>query len=385
MSRKDVAVLDIGSSKLRVVMAQSTGCKSFNITGISEIEYSGFNSGEFLDSEELYSCLNKAITTCEESAEQHISKLYVGLPAEFLFCSVKEASVQFDSRKKILKSDVEYLTDKANEFKNNQDLTLISADAISFCIDGRKISEAINQKGQKLFAKISYQYAKSEMIRLLNECFSKIGLSSVVYLSSASSQIELLSQNARTDIAVMVDCGYITSHVSVISGDALTFLGSFSMGGGHIMADLAQCLEINYSFAEILKRKLALSVSPDENEKIEIVKDGEIKTVSYKLANDIACSRIEIISKAIEKCIELSGEDYPKYFPIFLTGGGISLMKGIKQFLSKTLSQPVEIITYDGPLLSKPYHTSIVGLVKNALKKEKEYDKSFLAKIFKKW
>lgn len=259
MSKKEVAVLDIGSSKLRLIIAQKTSGKNFNILGMSEVEYAGFYNGEFIEDEDFYAALNKAILNAEQSAQTHISKLYIGLPAEFLYCKIMEGNLSFQSRTKITKLDIDELKDKNNEYKYVPNLTLISVDPVYFTVDGKKVSNPIGIKGEKLFAQISYQYAPSEQILKINSCLSKLGLSSVEYLSSPLAQFNILPVHARNDMAIMIDCGYITSSVAIIRGNALLYLGSFSLGGAHIMTDLAECLNINYTVAETLKRKLVFN------------------------------------------------------------------------------------------------------------------------------
>ncbi len=384
MAKKGVAVLDIGSSKLRLVIAQKTSGKNFNILGMSEIEYAGFYNGNFIEDEDFYAAINKAIISAEESAQTHISKLYIGLPAEFLCCLVKEGTLSFESKKKITQPDIDLLLNQNNEYKYLSNMTLISADAVYFTVDGKKVASPIGEKGEKLFAQISYHYSSSEIILKINSCLSKLGLASVEYLSTPMCQLQILPQNARTDLAVLIDCGYLTTSVSVIRGDAILYLGSFSLGGAHIMTDLAECLNINYPIAEALKRKLVLSLVPEQDQTIEVAYEGNIKNVPLSLTNEIVCARLDIIAKGIDTCIELSKLDYPKFYPVFLTGGGISLLKGARQYLSKQLSRPVEIIFDDSQILSKPYYSALVTLTETAIKKECSNEKSFLAKLFKK-
>lgn len=139
MAKKEVAVLDIGSSKLRLVIAQKSSGKHFNILGMSEIEYAGFYNGDFIEDEDFYAAINKAIIAAEESAQTHISKLYIGLPAEFLCCLVKEGTISFETKKKITQADVDLLLDQNNEYKYLSNMTLISADGIYFTVDGKRL------------------------------------------------------------------------------------------------------------------------------------------------------------------------------------------------------------------------------------------------------
>lgn len=127
------------------------------------------------------------------------------------------------------------------------------------------------------------------------------------------------------------------------------------------------------------------SLSPDQEQTIDVAYEGKLKEVPLSLANEIVCARLDLIAKGIDTCIELSKLDYPKFYPVFLTGGGVSLLKGARQYLSKQLSRPVEIISDESQILAKPYYSALVTLVETAIDKECDNEKSFLAKLFKRW
>lgn len=376
---KKLAVLDIGSSKIRVAII-SANAKDYNMLGYGESEYAGFSDGEFLEEDTLKHALGLAISNAEASAGLHIKNLYLGMPAEFLTVVNKSATLQFGSRKKIIAEDIELLKDQANDFKYNNDLTLIDVTAVDYVLDnGKKTISPVGQKTEKLTANLSYHLADTTKINLLNKIFEELGLLSVEYVSSALCQcLYLLDDAVRKDYAMLIDCGYITTHIAISKGQGLLYLGSFSIGGGHIMADLAECLKIGYNDAETLKRKLVLSVT-DEKQEYEL--PGGIK-VPAGTTTDIALSRIEMICQIIEKCIDLSGVNYPKYFPIYLTGGGLSMIKGAKEEVSKCLGRTVEIVNGNSPLFTRPFTSSLVALCQYAVDKSKTVNNSFLSRLF---
>ena len=377
---KKLAVLDIGSSKIRVAVI-SSNAKTFSVVGYGECEYAGFCEGEFLEEDGLKYAFGLALSNAEASANFHIKELYVGLPAEFLTVVNKTATLQLGSKRKVVQSDLQILFDQANDFKYNSDLTLIDVTTLEFALDnGKKLDDPLGKKTEKLTGDLSYQLANSQVINLLNNVFENLGLTSVEYVSSPLCEcLALLDENARKDYALIIDCGYISTHIAICKGGGLAYLGSFSLGGGHIMADLAEVLELNYNDAETLKRKLVLTV--ENNEQTYEIPGGQ--PVNAILANDVAKSRISMICQVIEKCIELSNINYPKYFPVFLTGGGLSMMKGVKEEVSKELGRSVEILNSNTPQFTRPFNTSLTSICQMAFEKNKKANNSILSKIFK--
>ena len=384
MAKKKIAVMDIGSSKIKVAYLNLKHKKSFDVISVGESSYAGFENGVFFEPDKLVSALGEAIKQTKTS--EPLKELYVSIPSEFLIAKTKQVSTNFACKRKIRKQDISALMDEGNDIKFNKDYTLISCDAISYVLDKQKvISHAENQKAQHLTATFGYIYADNDCIMKLNSCFKELGLLSVDYVSSPLTEfLCLLDKNARKELAIIVDCGYITTHVLIGKNNGLLSLNSFSVGGGHIMSDLAQILKIYFEQAEELKRKALIMQNESSAGGYEITKSGYLYEASANAVSSIIKARLDMIGQAINKSLEISKIEYPKYMPVFLTGGGIALMKGAKEYLSKILDRHIEIINAKSPQYAKPNYSSLMSLCDFACEKEFESSRLFLAKIFAK-
>ena len=205
----------------------------------------------------------------------------------------------------------------------------------------------------------------------------------VEYVSSALSEsLYLLDPEIRDSGAILIDIGYLSSFVAYVKGDGILNLKAFSVGGGHISADLCQVLQLSFKEAENLKRKVVLSLAADDNDYYEVNVNGNITPVSAKLTNEIVASRLDDIVNLINRClIKMKGNNY---LPIYLTGGGICLVKGGKDYLSKGIGENIEIITSNVPQMNRPNYSSILGLLDIALKEKKNENLSLIDRI-KNW
>lgn len=376
--------MDIGSSKIRVACLNLKHKKSFDVLCVGESSYAGFANGAFLEPEKLCSALGDAIKAAKMG--EPIKELYVSIPSEFLIVKTNQVQTNFAFKRKVKKQDISALMDEGNDIKFSKDYTLISCDAVSYVLDRQKVVvNAENQKAQNLTATFGYVYADNDCIMKLNACFKELGLISVDYVSSPLTEfLCLLDENARKELAIIVDCGYITSHVLVGKNNGLLSLSSFSVGGGHIMADLAQVLTIDYAQAEELKRKALVMQNAASTGGYEITKNGYLFEAQANTVSLIIKARLDMIGEAIKKALEISKIEYPKYMPIFLTGGGIAMMRGAKEYLSKLLERHIEVLCAKSPQYSKPTHSSLMSLCYFACQKEFESSRSFLAKILAK-
>lgn len=375
MPKTTVAVLDIGSSKITVMVALKGVDTSFKVLGVGEAEYSGFYDGKFIDESELKYAIGLAISNAAKNSGCEIKKLYVGIPAEFCFCSVENVSIDFPKRKKITDTDVYDLYEKANSLKTDRDVMLLKASTIEYKLDHEIVCNDIRQaKAYTISANISLIYVYSDIINNLNKCFEELDVELVEYKSSAYVESKYLIENEND---VLVDCGYLTTSVTAVRNKSLVMLSSFSLGGGYITADLFEGFKLKYSNAESLKRNLVLDFKPKMTDTYEI----ENVKHSAQDVNAIANYRLGQLAKTINKALEKNKiENVNK---ILLTGGGISYLKGVSTCLSNLLQKPVDIVAPPVVLLNKPHMSSILGLLDDVLSIEEKNKSSFLAKLMK--
>ena len=383
MAKSYVSVLDIGSSRVSVLVGTSGINSTFVIKGQGEASYAGFGEGEFYEPEKLGAVISSAITRAEENAGYAIRHLYVGIPAEFCNCVCKTISSTFSTRKKISQEVLSEHYEKAYEDKENQ--TLISCNAIyNILDDGKRALNPTGCKTSKITSMVSLIFAQDDFINTINKILQSLGVERVTYVSSSLCEAQcVLEPEARTGAGMLIDIGYITSSVAVVRGQGLLMLNSFSLGGGHIMADLAECLNISFAEAEQLKRRIVLSLNPTEKDFYELPGAGATKQIPIKMANEIVMARLDMICTCIQKCISLYAKETADYIPLFLTGGGVCYIKGAKDYIAKRLGRNVELAFPPLPELNNPSYSCILGLLSYAIKEEEKNKISFLAKLLK--
>ena len=89
-----------------------------------------------------------------------------------------------------------------------------------------------------------------------------------------------------------------------------------------------------------------------------------------QIANEVASYRIEELAQVIAKCVQMWTNGSGAYLPVYLTGAGISKLKGGRDYLAKCLGRNVNYGTPTLPGKDKPEFASIYSLVNEALKSE---------------
>jgi len=341
MVNKFNVIIEIGSEKVWAVCGSQGVNNSFNIISFESAPYSGFLNGEFIDEISLKLAIGELVTSLENSIKKPIDSCFVGVPSEFCLVECQNATLSFEKPTKITNDIMqEICVQAAYKCATKKDFALINKAPIYFaCEDGRKILNPQNRKATKLDGEISFVFAKKTFLKTLSTILKDVGFINFEFLSEPLAEsLYLLNYQTRETGAILIDVGYITTGVMQVVGDGLKNLKAFSLGGGNITADLAEVLKLKFNDAEKLKRNMVLSLEPTESEVYSLDTGGKAVPVNAKTANEIVEKRIEQIASFITKCIN-SFEDVTLDTPIYLTGGGITKLKGAKDFLSKLIAR----------------------------------------------
>jgi len=387
MAKKEVAVLDFGSSKISILIGERGINNTFHIKGKGESNYAGFVDGEFLEEQDLKTALGVAITNAMNHSGKKIKKLYVGVPAEFCYSELKEATQAYPNKRRINDNDIYTLFDSVDSYSQTMDThTVINRSPIYFILDdGRKVVDPNGSITNKLSAQIGFVLAKKAFINLIDELLAELSITNVQYTSSVLAEsLYLLEPEVRDRYAILIDAGYITTSVALVRGDGVLSLNAFSVGGGHITGDLSQVLNLKFNEAEKLKRKVVLSLDASDDDFYETVVDGVVTPFPAKMVNEIIEDRLSMIASTINKILHSVRVSYPDYIPIYLTGGGLSYLKGAKDFLGKAIGKNIEIISPPVPELNSPHYSSVLGLLNLALDEEEGGAENVFGAIFSK-
>ena len=363
-------VFDIGSLKLRAVIAKKGLNNTFNIRGFKEYEYDGFFQGDFIMPEKLSLLFEQIVSDLDVAPNKDLDKVYIGVPAEFSSVSRTEVSINFTSRRKIKQSDIDSLFYMASEKAKNSAVEVVSVSPISYNLDdGRMTFEPLGEIASNITAYLSIVYADKKFIDLFNNIVAGLGFDKVEYLSEPLSQgLYIIPKDKREDLSLLIDVGDLTTNISFVKGNGLYALTCFSRGGGFITNDLAEAFDLSMNEADKLKRQIVLSLKGKPNDSYEISADvGKIIKIPLNSANEVVSYRIDEIAQVIAKCVQMNTKEYLSYLPIYLTGAGITKIKGGRDYLGKGLGRNVSYGLPPLPGKDKPELASIFSLLNNAL------------------
>lgn len=365
--RNNVAVLDFGSSKITLVVGNKKD-GYLNIIANGESDYAGFMDGEFLQPNLLKDAVKRAIDSVQFDLKTRINKLYIGVPAEFCYNMEKELSLNLTKRTRITQKHIDKLFYISDDNILSTTHTIINKAPMYYVLDDcNKTAQPIGCFATSIKARTCFVLVENKFVYLIKQILNELKISEFEFVGDILAQSHyLVSADERNAGCVFVDCGYITTSVSYLLGEGIVDMKSFSLGGGLITSDLSEILKIPFRHAESVKRQIVLTLQATGLDTYEYLSETGVEKVSAGDANRIALARIEQICDTINSCIESFSGKPDDYCTLYLTGGGLSYMKGIEYILEKNLNKKIKIIK---PRLkySKPDLSSVISLLDTSI------------------
>lgn len=361
-----VAIIDIGSSKLTAIVGERGINQTFIIKGESTFKYEGFCVGEIFEEKEFRDALMSATRFLKKTMRGNLTNVYVSVPSAFTRILVKDSQISFSKKKKITDEDVDKLFDAAFVSSGSKD-ALINRSAIVYELDDyRRLASPVGTTSEILKGKLSFVLCDSKFIDLVSSAIKGGGATNVEFVSRTLAEaMYLVNAETRDRIAQILDVGYISTTFSIVQGDGIIFERAIDYGGGYITAALSEALNISFDDAEWLKRKINLSRLTDSS--LDFVDDESGQYYNIEEIKSVIKNSLDSLCESILLAIEESGYVLPEYVKLMITGGGLALIRGAKEHISDRLSTIVEVLAPSVPMLSNPDKSSTLSLLNIAL------------------
>jgi len=219
----------------------------------------------------------------------------------------------------------------------------------------------VGKKSSSLIMDASYILAKQSFLTLMQEKLLQIGIKNVDFISTALGQAMTCEREKDDNKPIaIIDVGHISTSVCVYKGEGLALLSSFSIGGGHVSSDIMQVLGLSFKDAELIKRKVILTIQPKANECYEVCSKGSLIKAPINITNQVVKSRIEMMAKIIDEILSL--DEIYNDIDIYLTGDGIANFKGVKNIIKDATNKNVYDFKIPFNNTKDKFQTSKLGL-----------------------
>lgn len=376
---QEVVVMDIGSSKIRILAVEKPNNGIFSVKQIIQQPHDGYYDGEWVDGDNTADAIMQAVSRMRDAGVR-FKRLYVSLPSEF--CTVKTARTQtsFAKRRKVERADMDMLYKKGDPFENDMTQTVVNRSSVYFTVDGNK--KVVDPEGiatEELQGYLSYIACQRRVIEFLDKVFARVGVPEVEYTCGMFAEMMCVFDPIVRDngVVLAIDAGYLSSTVALMRGDGIMQMRSFPCGKGVFVAWLQEGLGIPFNSAEALFDKTDLSYEARESDAytVDVVSPtGEHAEMSFPIAKvqSYIADCIAVFANNVQCILQGFDEMLSIAAGLFLMGGGLGL-RGAEDCLSKKMNRKVRLAAPTVcPEYKKPMHAGLIGIAHYAFAQEEK-------------
>jgi len=363
--------IDIGTSKVNVVVGEVNSFNQVEFIATSECKCFGMKKSKITDEEEVIAALSKTISEVEEMANIKIHSAYVTIPGKYI--TIVQNSIVKEAKDKyagISTKDVTSAIMQVKDIDIPDDKVLIDIVTNEFSLDnGRVIDDPVGSLSSAFTVKGQVILAEKAYIKQLTSIFKRanIEIDGIVPNVLAERQL-ILDKNELKDNVMILDIGAGNTDIGVFEGDTFVYNNTIPLGGDNITSDIAYVFNISEEEADRLKRQYGLALKSFIDNDTDIILNtykGEERTKTIKSSQliEVIEARVEEIFSLVNKNISNEGIK-SNINNVILTGQGITNINKSDVAGKITLNIPVKIST--GRLIStiKPNFRSSYALVK---------------------
>lgn len=372
-----VAAVEIGTSKVVVLLGEIIAGEGLNIIGHSICTSEGVKKGQIQDLNAASRRVHATVFEAEKNAQTRIDEVYLAQTGSHLSGGFNIGTANVSSSDSIVrKVDMEQAREDAKRRKLPADRTYIHHIQNPFLLDGRLVDNPLSQEGRQL--QVGYWSVHADSARVSDSLRLIQGLDlevSDMIISSIASGVVLLEDGEKESGALVIDIGAGTTDYALYRKGYIVRTGVVPVGGDHLTNDLSIGLRIGRKSAEQFKvtHGRAYHESADRDEKVWLIGDLTIGDREYPLSaiTRIIEARVFEIFNIIKE--ELEEADLYQISEIaagvVLTGGS-SLLNGIEESARRCLG--LEARVSEGPRgvaaeLCHPGYSTALGLLHYAL------------------
>lgn len=353
--------LDIGTTSIKVVIAQTTG-NQFNVIGAGTAPSRGLRKGVIVDIDATASAIREAIDQAQEKANIQINEVVAGIPANQIEMIHVDGLVSIaNQNKRITYDDVQHVTQQALSNNLPADRDVIDVIVDEFSVDGFDgIKDPHEMIGVRLEMRGTAYIGPSKILDNTRIAIQKAGVSLREFvLAPLAIGTSILNDGEQDFGTVLIDLGGGQTTTSIIHDRKLKFNTVDLEGGDNVTKDISTVLGTSYANAERIKRDYGFAdptqTRDDQTFLIDVVGESQPQTISEKYLSEIIAARLEqIFTRAFEPLQAVNGLNMPGGF--VLTGGNAALPRMV-DFAKTILGENVRLFVPDQIGLRHPSYT----------------------------
>jgi cell division protein FtsA len=382
MAHETSAVLEIGTSHIRVLAGELRDDGYVSVVGIGEEESRGIRKGEIVNRDDAIKSVRKAIKKAEDNQRRSIHSVILitsGGEAEAkLSTGIHKLVDPVENRiSEIVEEDVAEVVEVARKVALPDNRIKLHTLQQYFQVDDvMHVTDPVRMACEELRVDMLTIHGKRSTVENFRKVVedAPIGCSDALFSGLCAGAAVISDEQKKAGVLVIDIGGGTTDYVLYHDGYIQT-AGSLAVGGDHVTNDIAVGLQIPTGQAEQIKKKegsaLTNLMERDHNISIPATSQGfGGRMVRAVTLNTIINARMDEIFTLVKDQIDVRCPNVPLTAGVLLTGGG-SFLNGARDLGQKVFNVPCihgKPFNVNGLPSAKdgPLYASHVGAIRHA-------------------
>jgi cell division protein FtsA len=394
--------LEIGTSKICVVVGEINAANSLNIIGVGQARSRGVRKGEIADAAAAEEDVRNAIVEAEQMANVEIRSVYLGVTGDHVRGFNNRGVHPLASvDREITEEDVQDAVKNARAINLPAEHTVVHAIRQHFQVDEQTgILNPVDMFGARV--EVDVHVVHGHVNRMKNSIAVVKGLQlevDEIVFTGLASALALLSNEQKELGSLVIDMGGGTTEYVIYCNGIVKHTGVLAVGGDHVSNDLAYGLKVPMTRAEQLKKEQGSALLDASVKGQTISTPAELglapKTINMEHLRRIMSLRLEETFTLIERDLSHLGFLERLHGGVFICGGAarIPQIEALAERIFHLPASPGKTNSISGlkSTLDQPEFATAIGLVKYGSMQQKRKPnrgltgglKKTLAELFK--
>lgn len=250
--------LDIGTSKVCVVVGETNSAGELQILGVGRAVSTGLRKGVVVNIEATLRSVGEAVEMAEQAAGREITEVYTCIAGAHIEGINSRGVVAVASKgREITQVDVNRVTEAAKAIVLPMDREIIHTVPQEYIVDGQGgIRNPVDMIGVRLEAEVHIMTGSVTAAQNMIKCINRAGFKVNGYALGALAAAEaVLGPDEKELGTLLIDIGAGTSDLILYREGAPYYTNVLPLGGSQVTSDLSILLKTPFESAERLKKE----------------------------------------------------------------------------------------------------------------------------------
>jgi cell division protein FtsA len=347
MSHNTLAAIDVGSSKICTLVAETTPESELRILGVGVTPAQGVKKGMVDNIQQATEAIATSIERAEKSSGSRIVSAHVSIGGNHVQSLNNRGIATIPGKQRpITEEDIDRALEGARNLNLPTNREVLHSIARFFVVDGQEqVTDPVGMFGQRLDMDCHIVTGSVTAIQNLTQCVEGAGVQveALVFAPLAAAEA-VLEEEEKEQGVILVDIGGGTTDIAVFMEGSVFHTTVLPVGGYHLTHDLVAGLRAPYSTVEEIKLNhgscMPSRVDAEEIIDIDAFGGQRTKEVPRRRIAEILQARVEEILEMIYIDVKRAGFDDMVAAGLVLTGGTAAI-PGIVELSELVLRMPV--------------------------------------------